>query len=350
MLKPILIGISPNIQADDVWLALKLLFKPHIWQSGPGLAKLTRAIKQYFPGYYCYLVNAGRTALYLALKSLELKPGDEVIHLDFTCDVVPEAVVKAGGIPVPVKDLTRPKITPRTKALIAQHTFGVPDDLTKLQAICRQYRLVLIEDCAHSLGASYQGKPVGSFGDLAVLSFGRDKVISSVFGGALLSRKALVLPQLAYPGKGWIVKQLFHPLLMSVAVPTYFYGGKLLIWLARSLGLITLPLKALPAALMPNALAQLALNQWGKLNQLNRHRQTLARYYAQSLKLSFDQQGIYLRYPVSVGQPKAVIAAGKLKHLLLGNWYENKLVNLPTHIKINLADARRVTEFIKKYV
>lgn len=350
MSKPILIGISPNTQSDDVWLALKLLFSPGRWQTGPALTKLTTAIKQYFPGYHCYLVNAGRTALYLGLASLKLRPGDEVIHLDFTCDVVPEAIKLAGGIPVPVADLAKPKITPRTRALIAQHTFGVPDNLTKLQAICRQYKLALIEDCAHSLGASYHGRPVGSFGEMAVLSFGRDKVISSVFGGALLSKKKLVLPALTYPGRGWIAKQLFHPLLMAVAVPTYFWLGKYLIYLFRKLNLITLPLKTLRPALLPNALAELASHQWAKLDKLNRHRQTLARFYAQNLKLKFDERGIYLRYPLVVSNPKRILALAKKKQLLLGNWYDFKIINLPTHIKINLADARRVVEFIKPYV
>src|SRR3989344_5592190 len=100
MPKPILIGISPNTQRDDVWLALKLVFAPGRWQTGPALAKLKAVIGQYYPGRQVYLVNAGRTALYLGLKSLRLQPGDEVIHLDFTCDVVPEAIKLAGGTPV----------------------------------------------------------------------------------------------------------------------------------------------------------------------------------------------------------------------------------------------------------
>ncbi len=350
MSKPILIGISPNTQADDVWLALKLLFSPWRWQRGSALGRLKASLAEYYPVRQIYLVNAGRTALYLSLKSLRLQPGDEVIHLDFTCDVVPEAIKLAGGTPCPVADLTKPKITPRTKALIAQHTFGVPDDLSKLQAICHRHKLILIEDCAHSLGAKYRDKPVGSFGDMAILSFGRDKVISSVFGGALVSKKPIALPELTYPGRTWIAKQLFHPLLMAAAVPTYFWLGKYFIYLFRKLNLITLPLKALPVKLLPNALAELALHQWQKLDKLNRHRQSLARFYAQSLKLPFNQQGIYLRYPVKASDPKKILALAKKKQLLLGNWYDFKIVNLPTHIKINLDDAQRVVEFIKEYV
>ena len=347
MLKPILIGISPNTESDDVWLALKLWFQPWRWRVGHDLDRLTAAIKKYFPGRQCYLVNSGRTALYLGIKSLNLQPGDEVLHLEFTCAVVPEAIRRAGAVPVAVKDWHRPKITVKTKALIVQHTFGLPDNLTKIAALCRRHHLVLIEDCAHSLGARYRGRPIGSFGDLAVLSFGRDKVISSVFGGALLAKKRLSLPSLAFPGRGWIAKQLFHPVLMSLAVPTYFWLGKYLIFLARKLNLITLPLESLPAQALPNALAILSLNQWDKLDRLNRHRRRLARFYAQKLQQPFDEQGIYLRYPLAVTRPPAVLAAAKTKGLLLGNWYDNRIINLPTHIKMNLDDARRIIQFIK---
>src|SRR3989344_1126575 len=126
MLKPILIGISPNTESDDVWLALKLWFQPWRWRVGHDLDRLTSAIKKYFPGRQCYLVNSGRTALYLGIKSLNLQPGDEVLHLEFTCAVVPEAIRRAGAVPVAVKDWHRPKITVKTKALIVQHTFGLP--------------------------------------------------------------------------------------------------------------------------------------------------------------------------------------------------------------------------------
>ena len=349
MLKPILIGISPNTESDDVWLAARRLFSPDSWRIGPALPELEAVLKQYFNLPYCYLVNAGRTALYLGLKSLNLKPGDEVIHLDFTCAVVPEAVVRAGGKPLGVKDLTKAKISPRTRAIISQHIFGVPDNLGKIAAICQRHRLVLIEDLAHSLGARYQGKPVGSFGDLTMLSFGRDKIISSVFGGALLSKKRLVLPALSYPSRGWILKQLFHPLLMALAVPSYFWLGKYLIYLSRKFNLITLPLNELPPALLPNALAELVLNQWRKLNKLNRHRRRLAAFYARALHQPFNRQGVYLRFPLKLSQPLRLLSLAKSGGMLLVNWYESKIINLPTHIKINLNDARRVVDFINRY-
>jgi len=360
MSKPILIGLSPNTDKTDVWLAFQLLLHPWQWQKGEALAKLAAILKKYFNLPHCYLVNAGRSALYLGLKSLNLSSGDEVLYQGFTCTVVPQAIVKAGAKAVAVEhnkndfnlsvqDLAR-KITFRSRAVIIQHTFGQADDLEAIVKICRRHQLVLIEDCAHALGAKYQGKPIGSFGDLTVLTFGRDKVISSVFGGALLSRQPLTLPELIYPDKLWIAKQLLHPLIFSVAVPTYFSLGKFIIYLFRKLNLITLPLVDLPVKLLPNALAELVLHQWQKLDRLNCHRREIAQVYSKAFHQPFNPEAIYLRFPLVVKDPAGLIKFAKTKHVWLGDWYDKKIINLPTHIRMNLTDATRVIKIVKAYV
>ena len=360
MSKPILIGLSPNTDKTDVWLALKLLLQPWRWQKGKALAELETILKKYFNLSHCYLVNAGRSALYLGLKSLNLHSGDEVLYQGFTCPVVPQAIIKADAKPIAVEhhrndfnlsvqDLAR-KITARSRVVIIQHTFGQADDFEAIVKICGQHKLVLIEDCAHVLGAKYQGKPIGSFGDMTVLTFGRDKVISSVFGGALLSRKPLTLPGLTYPDKFWIAKQLLHPLIFSLAVPIYFSFGKFIIYLFRKLNLITLPLADLPVKLLPNALAELVLHQWSKLDRLNRHRQALAKAYAVAFKQPFNPRSIYLRYPLKVADPVGLIRYAKTKHIWLGDWYDKKIINLPTHIRMNLKDAAKVISIVKTYV
>jgi len=360
MPKPILIGLSPNTDKTDVWLAFQLLLHPWQWQKGEALAKLAAILKKYFNLPHCYLVNAGRSALYLGLKSLNLSSGDEVLYQGFTCTVVPQAIVKAGAKAVAVEhnkndfnlsvqDLAR-KITFRSRAVIIQHTFGQADDLTNIQSLCHQHNLILIEDCAHVLGARYQGKPIGNFGDLTVLTFGRDKVISSVFGGALLSRQPLTLPELIYPDKLWIAKQLLHPLIFSVAVPTYFSLGKFIIYLFRKLNLITLPLVDLPVKLLPNALAELVLHQWQKLDRLNCHRREIAQVYSKAFHQPFNPEAIYLRFPLVVKDPAGLIKFAKTKHVWLGDWYDKKIINLPTHIRMNLTDATRVIKIVKAYV
>jgi len=342
MAKPILIGLSPNTQLDDVWLAFKLLFQPWNWKTGKALISLNKAIKIYFNFPYVYLVNSARTGLYLSLRSLNLKPDSEVLYPQFTCRVVPQAIVKAGLRPI------TSKITPQTKVIIIQHLFGIPENMDKIKAFCQKHNLILIEDLAHGLGGTYKGKKLGSFGDLTILSFGRDKIISSVFGGAILSRKPLNL-NLPFPSYGWILKQLIHPLIFFMAVPTYFYFGKYLIHLCRKLNLISLPLENLDFIALPNALASLALNQWGKIDFLNQHRRQIAKIYCQAFNRPFNPEAVYLRFPLAVKNPVNLIASVKKHQIWLGDWYEKKIVNLPTHIRMNQSDAQRVVEMVKRY-
>lgn len=404
MPKPILISISPNTQADDVWLAVKTIFQPWAWRRGQAQIQLINQLKTRLKQPYAWLINGARNGLFLALKALNLNSSDQVLCQAFTCVAVPNAIRWAGAQPVFVdtnktdfnlnlSDL-KLKITSHAKALIIQHTFGQPDDLTAIKAICRQHRLILIEDCAHALGAKYQMKPVGSFGDITVLSFGRDKIISSVFGGAVLTQNQSLakkiesqFSRLAYPSAWWIFKQLFHPIIFSLIVPTYYTLGlgKVLLFLLRQLRLISLPVTlkekqgqvSYPPQKLPQALAVLALNQLNKLGRFNRHRRQIAQYYRHQLFLPpIHKEAIYLRFPILVKDPDELIKLAKKKQILLGNWYcpviapagvdlalqsyqsgscpnaENlsqKVVNLPTHPKMTLADANRVISVINNY-
>lgn len=405
MAKPLLISISPNTDKTDVLLSLKLLCQPWQWQKGDQLQQLKQQLKQYFNVSHCWLLNAGRSALYLALKSLNLKSTDQVLCQAFTCVAVPNAIGWAGAKPVfidtlengfnlDVKDLKR-KITQKSKALIIQHTFGQPDDLKAIKKICRKYQLILIEDCAHSLGADYQAKPIGTFGDITVLSFGRDKVISSVFGGALLTHNQALAKKinplakdLKPPSFFWTFKQLLHPLIMAIVIPFYFTFslGKALLFLYQKSGLLTLPVSSqekqaqmsLKPQLLPNALTALALHQLKKLAKINQKRKQIAQQYQKVLKLPPAPEGsIYLRFPILVDQPEKLISLAKKQKILLGDWYRpviapkgvdlktvgyrpgtcphaqavsQQVVNLPTHPKMAARDAHRVIKIVKDYV
>ena len=418
MAKPILIGISPNTTAGDISLAKKLLFRPWLWQTGPSLLKLKQVLADYFGATHVFLVNAGRSGLYLGLKALKLKSGDEVMLQAFTCVAVPNAVVAAGGKPVFVDtvqngfnmdatDLER-KVNRKTKAVIIQHTFGLPDNLPAIVKLCRRYKLVLIEDCAHALGAEYQGKKVGTFGDMTILSFGRDKVISSVFGGALLTKnqtfaKAVNLEyrRLKFSSLWFVKQQLLHPILLKLAEPIYFFPhwrfslGKLMVAVGRFLGLISLPVsdndKAgrsdLPVQKLPNALADLVLSQWQQLPVFNRQRKKLALEYYRGLKplsrhyhlkaIPVRPGQIFMRYPILIKEPEKLRTWLAKRGILTGNWYRpviaplgvnftaigytlgscvnaeavsHTVLNLPTHPKVSLDEAKSLIRMIRNYV
>jgi dTDP-4-amino-4,6-dideoxygalactose transaminase len=135
----------------------------------------------------------GRTALYLGLKAINVQE-KEVIIPAFICTVVRHAVVAAGGIPrfvdVDLENLTydvsdlRNKISERTKAIVLVHYFGrVARNMEQVIQVARERKIALVEDCAHSLGADYKGKKIGTFGDFGIFSLTKNTVN---FGGGVL--------------------------------------------------------------------------------------------------------------------------------------------------------------------
>lgn len=137
--------------------------------------------------------SSGTAALHLTLAALGISPGDEVIIPAFTMIAVPNAVSYTGATSVLVD--VRPetwnidvaqleaKITPRTKAIIAVHTYGHPAEMDAIVEIARRYNVPVIEDAAEAHGAEYRGRPVGSLGAAAMFSFYANKIITTGEGG-----------------------------------------------------------------------------------------------------------------------------------------------------------------------
>lgn len=142
------------------------------------------------------LTHTCTDALEMAVMLAEIGPGDEVIVPSFAFVSVATAVVLHGGTPVFVDiepaslnldpDAVEAAITPNTRAVIVVHYAGVGAGVDRLVEICRRRGLTLIEDAAHAIGASFEGRPLGSFGRLATFSFHETKNITSGEGGALL--------------------------------------------------------------------------------------------------------------------------------------------------------------------
>jgi perosamine synthetase len=135
----------------------------------------------------------GTVALHVALAALGIGPGDEVIVPTFTYIAPVNAIVYCGATPVfadsdprtwqlDPNDVYR-RIGPRTKAIIAVHLYGHPAEMNALVALAREHGVFLVEDCAEAFGATYDGKHVGTFGDIATFSFYGNKTITTGEGG-----------------------------------------------------------------------------------------------------------------------------------------------------------------------
>lgn len=146
-------------------------------------------------------VTSGTAALQVAMAALEIGPGDEVILPAWTWHSCFNAVLLAGALPVCVEiDTTfnidpaafERAITPQTKAVIAVHLQGNPCRLDEVLAIARKHKLKVIEDCAQSVGASYNGRPVGSYGDIGIYSLQLNKTITAGEGGAVVTNDPIL--------------------------------------------------------------------------------------------------------------------------------------------------------------
>jgi perosamine synthetase len=141
-------------------------------------------------------VSSGRAALYLAFQSLGFAPGDEIIMPAYTFHIVPLVISACGLKPVFVDVLPDtynidvaqipPKITEKTRAILATHMYGQPCDLDPIKRLAQDHGLKVIEDCAHALGALYEGRRAGAFGDLAAFTFAMAKNMPC-FGGGMLA-------------------------------------------------------------------------------------------------------------------------------------------------------------------
>lgn len=141
--------------------------------------------------------NTGTTALHLALDTIGIGPGDEVIMPSFTFVATAQAVKMCGGIPVfcevdrdsfliDIEDVKR-KLTDRTKAIIPVHYAGNVCDMDALMKLREETGIRIVEDAAHAFGSTYRGKMVGSFGDITCFSFDSIKVMTCGDGGAILT-------------------------------------------------------------------------------------------------------------------------------------------------------------------
>jgi perosamine synthetase len=414
MIKPISISLSPNTEKDDVRLAFRLKSWPWRKKSGKETGELENEFKNYLGVKHAISFNSGRSSLMAIFSSLGFNKGEEILMQAFTCNAVANPIIWSGLKPVYVdcredtfnidaEDLKR-KITLRQaqgklpKALIVQNTFGLPAEMDKIVEICRQYHLVLIEDCAHALGATYKGKKLGTLGDVSFFSFSRDKVISSVYGGMVATNNEQLAgkireyqEKIGYPSFFWIWQQLEHPVSMSwLILPTYKILGKYILVLYQWLHILSKAVHwkekrgLIPGYFpkrMPNSLAILALNQFKKLERFNVRRKEIADFYREELKgtdfqLPRDFEQIYLRFTIKHPRAHEIIRKAWDNNLLIGDWYTsaiappdtqiNKMhyiqgscpvseklakitLNLPTHINISINEAKKVVGFLKNY-
>ncbi|GMX58838.1 MAG: DegT/DnrJ/EryC1/StrS aminotransferase family protein [Candidatus Microsyncoccus archaeolyticus] len=399
-------SLFPNFEKDDVNLCIRLLFSS--LKKGEKIKELELAFKNKFNFNDCFSFNSGRSSLMAILEAMDIKKGDEVIVQGFTCNAVINPIINIGAKPVYVdlkEDLNIDEkkiqqfINLKTKAVIVQHTFGWPAEIEEIRDICRDNNIYLIEDCAHSLGAKYNNQYVGSFGDASFFSFGRDKIISSVFGGmVVVNNLSLKIKEYDFPSNLWIINQLLYPILMQyVFLPLFRFNlGRTFYSLMFELNIFSLRsvnkkenqgiLPQYFGKKMPNALAALALNQLSKIDRFNSKRKEIAKAYFTIFKNSNvktvfkedfnNRDPVFLKFPILIDNPEKTLKELRKENIFINDgWRETvivppltnqekmkytkgeceygekisqKILSLPTHAKLTIEDVKKIASIIKK--
>lgn len=166
---------------DEIQTAVAAVLASGRYIGGTIVETFEQEFARYIGNSDCVACNSGTDALFLALRTLNIGPGDEVITTPFTFVATAEVISAVGATPVFVDiethtfnlDLAQVEaaIADRTRAIIPVHLFGQPVDMTQLMEIARSHNLVVIEDCAQATGAEWAGQKVGSIGHIGCFSF-----------------------------------------------------------------------------------------------------------------------------------------------------------------------------------
>lgn len=182
------------IEEDDIEAVVEVLRGDYL-TTGPKIKEFEKKLAQYTGAKYAVAVSNGTAALHAACFTADIKEGDEVITTPITFAASANCALYMGAKPVfadidpktyniDPKDI-RAKITDKTRAIIPVHFTGQPCDMNDIFNIAKEYKLTVIEDGAHALGASYRGKKVGSMSDMTTFSFHPVKHITTGEGGAI---------------------------------------------------------------------------------------------------------------------------------------------------------------------
>ncbi len=259
--------------------------------SGPVTERFEKAFSEYLGGRYAIAVANGTAALHLALASLGIREGDEVILPSLTFVATANAVLYVGARPVfadviGLEDLTispqeiEAKITPRTKAILVMHYGGYPCDMSSILDTAKRRGLYVVEDAAHAPGTEYQGKKCGVLGDIGCFSFFSNKNLVTGEGGMVVTRNkewAERVREMRSHGMHALSWDKFHGHLSSYDIERLGYNYR-----------------------TTEIHSALGLAQLKKLDRHNRKRKRLVEVYREELQ---EVDGICIPFAESKGHP-----------------------------------------------
>ncbi len=376
----------------------------------PPTTRYEQAFAEWIGANRAFAFWKGRVAMYAILRALGVGEGDEVILPGYTCVMDVNPIMYLGAKPVYVDieaatynidpALIEPALTPRTKVIVAQHTYGYPADMDAIMGVAQARGLPVVEDCCLSVGSTYRGRMTGTFGVAAYWSSQWNKPYTTGIGGLATTRDAALAEkiealfrsgELVSPGVKEVLLLRSQLAVYRAAVypRTTALAQTLFRWLTRTGVVVGSSSQAefTPRMAgdffkrMSDMQARTGLRQLGRLERMIAHRRRLRQVYDELLaeagwavpNLPEHVDPVLVRYPVRVAdKPKALATAAK-HWVELGSWFECPLhpietpleaygyrpgqcpvaetaaaevVNLPTHPRADAATAKRTVAFI----
>lgn len=300
----------------------------------------------------------GRVALFAILKALGVGTGDEVILQGFTCVAVPEGVLATGATPVYADiepdgynlspESCRSLLSPKTRAIVVQHTFGIPAKIARIRQLADEAGIPVVEDCCHAIGARVAGRELGGFGVASFYSFEWGKQIVAGLGGSavanepelqkrllelhaplgvppLIKRSQLMVQHTAFqvlnrPAWYWKVRAAYHGLArLGIAAGNFRPAGDLA--------------KASPEYgwQMPRAAVRRVQRQSKQIEATVKHSRQVASQYRCNIAtpevlhpvISPEETPSYARYPLRVEAKQELLKQAEEKRVELAGWYQS---------------------------
>lgn len=377
------------------------------------LNRLETHLLKTYKGVEVLSLYKGRDAIEASLRVL-LPQGSKVLTQAFSCYAIEEGIVRAGMKPVYVdisSDSTNFSIAqldsalqknPTAQAVLIQHSLGVPAESVAISAWCKKHKLVLLEDVAQGIGGyDENGALLGSHADAVIFSFGRDKIVDAVSGGAVVfkqldaekTERLLAVKEIITRTPFYIVyEDLLYPDITSVIRKTHHLGiGKLIFIVCKMFGLLGSPIKSKTDKMtwMHPAYAKLALLQFKGLEAQINQRKKMAQEYIKQLEGSgldclinkrIVQRSSNLRFSIrckSLEQVAKLIAALQRNRVYVSDrWYRKpvdcgsfacktaytkgscpnaealseQVLNLPTHREMNIRKVQKICNILVENV
>jgi perosamine synthetase len=193
---------QPRLDGNEKRYLIECIETGWISSEGPFVKRFESGYAQRVGRKHAISVSSGTAALDAAVLALDLQPGDEVILPAFTIVCCASAITRAGATPVLVDcdpatwnmdvEQVRSRISPRTRAIMAVHIYGLPVEMDPIVDLARQHGLRVIEDAAEAIGLKYKGRECGGLGDVSCVSFYANKHITTGEGGMILTDDDLI--------------------------------------------------------------------------------------------------------------------------------------------------------------